>query len=127
MLSSQRNEGRHAFDIRHPQPRFAGRQGSGAGAEPFEGHWFTDSDLSHPIIGVANTWIVTMPCNYHLRDLAGAFKEESRRRRHAHGIQYDSPSATVSPWHGRNEGSLVSRESSRFHRAGGPGHMFGRE
>jgi dihydroxy-acid dehydratase len=26
--------------------------------------------LSKPIIGVANTWIEAMPCNYHLRDLA---------------------------------------------------------
>src|SRR6516162_4239300 len=31
---------------------------------------FTDEDLAKPIIGVANTWIETMPCNYNLRDLA---------------------------------------------------------
>src|SRR5689334_15841070 len=31
---------------------------------------FTDEDLKKPIIGVANTWIETMPCNYHLRELA---------------------------------------------------------
>ena len=31
---------------------------------------FTDEDLKKPIIGVANTWIETMPCNYNLRDLA---------------------------------------------------------
>src|SRR5258705_2646303 len=31
---------------------------------------FTDEDLKKPIIGVANTWIETMPCNYNLRALA---------------------------------------------------------
>ena len=31
---------------------------------------FTDEDLRKPIIGIANTWIETMPCNYNLRDLA---------------------------------------------------------
>src|SRR5947209_20380818 len=31
---------------------------------------FTDEDLSKPIIGIANTWIGTMPCNFRLRDLA---------------------------------------------------------
>src|SRR5207244_7359348 len=38
----------------------------------------TDSDLSRPIVGVANTWIETMPCNYHLRDLAISIKEGIR-------------------------------------------------
>jgi dihydroxy-acid dehydratase len=31
---------------------------------------FTDEDLKKPIIGIANTWIGTMPCNFHLRELA---------------------------------------------------------
>jgi dihydroxy-acid dehydratase len=31
---------------------------------------FTDEDLAKPIIGVANTWIETMPCNFNLRELA---------------------------------------------------------
>ena len=31
---------------------------------------YTDEDLKKPIIGVANTWIETMPCNYNLRELA---------------------------------------------------------
>jgi len=35
---------------------------------------FTDEDLKKPIIGVANTWIETMPCNYNLRELAGHVK-----------------------------------------------------
>jgi dihydroxy-acid dehydratase len=36
---------------------------------------FTDDDLKKPIIGVANTWIETMPCNYRLRELAVKVKE----------------------------------------------------
>jgi dihydroxy-acid dehydratase len=38
----------------------------------------TDDDLAKPIIGVANTWIETMPCNYNLRDLAVQVKEGIR-------------------------------------------------
>ncbi len=35
-----------------------------------KGIGFTDEDLKKPIIGIANTWIGTMPCNWMLRDLA---------------------------------------------------------
>ncbi len=31
---------------------------------------FTDEDLARPIIGVATSWIETMPCNYNQRELA---------------------------------------------------------
>ncbi|HUP04143.1 MAG TPA: dihydroxy-acid dehydratase [Bryobacteraceae bacterium] len=43
-----------------------------------KGIGFTDEDLKKPIIGVANTWIETMPCNYRLRDLAVYVKEGIR-------------------------------------------------
>ena len=39
---------------------------------------FTDEDLAKPIIGIANTWIETMPCNFHLRRLAAKVKEGVR-------------------------------------------------
>jgi len=39
---------------------------------------FTDQDLARPIVGIANTWIETMPCNYHLRQLAVKVKEGVR-------------------------------------------------
>ncbi|MGA3329015.1 MAG: dihydroxy-acid dehydratase, partial [Terriglobia bacterium] len=35
---------------------------------------FTDADLAKPIVGIANTWIETMPCNFHLRQLAEKVK-----------------------------------------------------
>src|SRR6058998_2003235 len=43
-----------------------------------KGIGFTDEDLKKPIIGVANTWIETMPCNYNLRELAVKVKEGIR-------------------------------------------------
>src|ERR1700746_3114760 len=39
---------------------------------------FTDADLAKPLIAVANTWIETMPCNFHLRRLSGKVKEGIR-------------------------------------------------
>ena len=39
---------------------------------------FTDDDLRRPIVGIANTWIETMPCNFHLRRLAAKVKEGVR-------------------------------------------------
>jgi len=41
----------------------------------FKAIGFTDSDLAKPLIGVANTWIETMPCNFHLRRVAAKVKE----------------------------------------------------
>lgn len=40
---------------------------------------FTDEDLRKPIVGIANTWIETMPCNYNLRDFAVKVKEGIRQ------------------------------------------------
>jgi len=39
---------------------------------------FTDDDLARPIIGVATTWIETMPCNFNQRRLAEFVKEGIR-------------------------------------------------
>ncbi len=44
----------------------------------FKAIGFTDADLSKPLIGVANTWIETMPCNFHLRRLGAKVKEGIR-------------------------------------------------
>jgi dihydroxy-acid dehydratase len=43
-----------------------------------KGIGFTDEDLARPIIGIANTWIETMPCNFNLRELAVKVKEGIR-------------------------------------------------
>jgi dihydroxy-acid dehydratase len=39
---------------------------------------FSDADLARPIVGVANTWTETMPCNYGLRRLAEHVKRGVR-------------------------------------------------
>jgi dihydroxy-acid dehydratase len=39
---------------------------------------YDSDDLAKPIIGVANTWTETMPCNFHLRRLAERVKEGIR-------------------------------------------------
>jgi dihydroxy-acid dehydratase len=39
---------------------------------------YSDEDLRKPIIGIANTWIETMPCNLNLRKLAAKVKEGVR-------------------------------------------------
>ena len=43
-----------------------------------KGIGFDDDDLSRPTVGIANTWIEAMPCNFHLRGLAEHVKEGVR-------------------------------------------------
>jgi dihydroxy-acid dehydratase len=43
-----------------------------------KGTGFTDDDLAKPIVGVATTWIETMPCNLNQRDLAQHVKRGIR-------------------------------------------------
>ncbi|MXY68391.1 MAG: dihydroxy-acid dehydratase [Acidobacteriia bacterium] len=72
---------------------------------------FSDEDLAKPIIGVANTWIETMPCNFNLRDLAVKVKEGVRA---AGGTPMEFNTIAVSDGITMGtegmKGSLVSRE-----------------
>jgi dihydroxy-acid dehydratase len=43
-----------------------------------KGVGYDDEALAKPIVGVASTWIETMPCNYHLRALSAKVKEGIR-------------------------------------------------
>jgi dihydroxy-acid dehydratase len=43
-----------------------------------KGIGFDDEALRRPTVGIANTWIEAMPCNFHLRDLAESVKEGVR-------------------------------------------------
>ena len=54
-----------------------GRDRAGARAM-FKAIGFSSEDLKRPLIGVANTWIETMPCNFHLRRLAEKVKQGIR-------------------------------------------------
>ncbi len=44
-----------------------------------KGVGFTDADLAKPLVGVATTWIETMPCNLNQRLLANYVKQGIRR------------------------------------------------
>lgn len=44
----------------------------------YKGLGFTDEDLAKPIVGIANTWTETMPCNWNLRALAAHVKRGIR-------------------------------------------------
>ena len=72
---------------------------------------FTDEDLAKPIIGVATTWIETMPCNYNQRELAKYVKEGIRA---AGGtpMEFNTISVSDGVTMGTEgmRGSLVSRE-----------------
>jgi dihydroxy-acid dehydratase len=66
------------MDLKHRSRGITdGRDRAGARAM-FKAIGFTDADLSRPLIGVANTWIETMPCNFHLRRLSAKVKEGIR-------------------------------------------------
>ena len=55
-----------------------------------KGAGFTDADLARPLVGVATTWIETMPCNLNQRLLARHVKDGIRARgRHADRVQHD--------------------------------------
>jgi dihydroxy-acid dehydratase len=76
-----------------------------------KGIGFTDEDLKKPIIGIANTWIGTMPCNFNLRELA---QDVARGIREAGGTPMEFNTIAISD--GITMGtegmktSLISRE-----------------
>jgi dihydroxy-acid dehydratase len=77
----------------------------------FKAVGFTDEDLRKPLIGVANTWIETMPCNFHLRRLSAKVKEGIRA---AGGTPMEFNTIAISDGETMGTGgmraSLVSRE-----------------
>jgi len=77
----------------------------------FKAIGFTDDDLAKPLVGIATTWIETMPCNYNQRELAGHVR---RGIREAGGMPVEFNTIAISD--GVSMGtdgmraSLVSRE-----------------
>jgi dihydroxy-acid dehydratase len=59
-----------SFDIRHRSRLLLDGPSRAPARSYFKAIGFDDAALAKPIIGVANTWIEAMPCNYHLRALA---------------------------------------------------------
>jgi dihydroxy-acid dehydratase len=66
------------FDLKH-RSRALTEGPDRAPARAFlRGIGYDEEALSKPIVAVANTWIETMPCNFHLRALAAKVKEGIR-------------------------------------------------
>src|SRR3954467_12233975 len=99
----------------HPAKRRSAALTDGVDRAParamLKGVGFTDADLARPLVGVATTWIETMPCNLNQRLLAGYVKQGIRR---AGGMPVEFNTVSVSD--GVTMGttgmraSLVSRE-----------------
>ena len=78
----------------HPAKRNSAALTDGVDRAParamLKGAGFTDADLAKPLIGVATTWIETMPCNLNHRVLARLRQAgHPRRGRHAARVQHD--------------------------------------
>ena len=67
-----------AFDVRHRSRQLLDGRDRAPARSYYKAIGFDDQALAKPIIGVANTWIEAMPCNYHLRDLAEHVKRGVR-------------------------------------------------
>src|SRR5512136_2134420 len=66
------------MDLKHRSHGITNGRDRAPARAMFKAVGFTDSDLSKPLIGVANTWIETMPCNFHLRQVSAKVKEGVR-------------------------------------------------
>jgi dihydroxy-acid dehydratase len=66
------------MDLKHRSRGITDGRDRAPARSMFKAIGFTDDDLRKPLIGVANTWIETMPCNFHLRRLSAKVKEGIR-------------------------------------------------
>src|SRR5476649_1089046 len=66
------------MDLKHRSRSITEGRDRAPARSMFKAIGFTDADLAKPLIGVANTWIETMPCNFHLRRLSAKVKEGVR-------------------------------------------------
>ncbi len=66
------------FDLKHRSRQLTDGPERAAARAYLKGIGYDDDALARPIIGVASTWIETMPCNFHLRALAAQVKDGVR-------------------------------------------------
>src|SRR5437899_10474677 len=115
-----------SFDPKHWSRNITDGRDRAPARAMLKGIGFTDEDLARPIVGIANTWIETMPCNYGLRDLAVKVKEGVRA---AGGTPMEFNTISISDGITMGtegmKGSLVSREGiADSIELVGRGHMF---
>jgi dihydroxy-acid dehydratase len=67
-----------AFDLKHRSRALTEGVERSAARAYLKGIGYDEEALSKPIVAVANTWIETMPCNFHLRALGAKVKEGIR-------------------------------------------------
>src|SRR5919206_356679 len=66
------------MDLKHRSRALTEGPERAAARAYLKGIGYDDEALSKPIIGVASTWIETMPCNFHLRALSARVKDGIR-------------------------------------------------
>ncbi len=66
------------MDLKHRSRALIEGPERAAARAQLKGIGYDDEALAKPLIGVANTWIETMPCNFHLRALGAKVKEGIR-------------------------------------------------
>jgi dihydroxy-acid dehydratase len=66
------------FDLKHRSRALTEGPERAPARAYLKGIGYDDEALSKPLIAVANTWIETMPCNFHLRALAAKVKDGIR-------------------------------------------------
>jgi len=67
-----------AFDPKHNSRTITDGPTRAAARSYYYSIGFTTEDMAKPIVGIANTWIGTMPCNFNLRLLAAKVAEGVR-------------------------------------------------
>jgi dihydroxy-acid dehydratase len=67
------------FDIRHKSRALTEGPERAAARAYLHGIGYSAEDLAKPIVGVAHSWIETMPCNFNNRVLAAKVKEGIRK------------------------------------------------
>ena len=67
-----------SFDLKHRSRALTDGPERAPARAFLKGIGYDDEAMSKPIVAVANTWIETMPCNFHLRALAAQVKEGIR-------------------------------------------------
>ena len=113
-------------DTRHKSRTILDGRNRAPARSYLKGMGFSEEDLSRPIVGVAHSWIETMPCNFNHRHLAEKVKEGIRE---AGGTPMELNTVSISD--GITMGtqgmktSLVSREIiADSIELVGRGHMF---
>ena len=67
-----------SFDLKHRSRALTDGLERAPARAYLKGIGFDEEALAKPIVAVANTWIETMPCNFHLRALSAKVKEGIR-------------------------------------------------